>query len=484
MERAYHRAGWGVETAEYFEGHGTGTSVGDATELRTLSQARREAGAAAPAAIGSIKANIGHTKAAAGVAGLIKAVCALQNQILPPTTGSAEVHPELAGEFAALRTLRTAEPWPAAGHLRAGVSAMGFGGINAHLALTGVAEKRVSQLSARSREIASSAQDCELFLFAGRDWDDLQHQVEAVAAVAPRLSLSELTDMAAYLAGSLCSGEMRAAIVASNTAELVTALESLAENVRDRGTEPVNMHKGFLFGRAAGVPLIGFAFPGQGTPFNLDGGIFRRRFAQVRELYDQGVLPTTGDQRSTDVAQPGIVGLSVAALRLLRAMNIEATVAIGHSLGELTALHWAGALDEQALLRVAAARGQLMAKLALPDGAMASLEAASAEVAALLIDSTVVIAAVNGPRQTVVSGKREAVAAVVESARVHGIRAVPLPVSCAFHSPLMDPVTPALRSCLRGESINAIQHSVASTVTGSVLAPQSDLEQLLCDQVT
>ena len=106
LRRAYQRAGFGIETVSYFEGHGTGTSVGDATELRALGRARREAEAGAPpAAIGSIKANVGHTKAAAGVAGLIKAALALEAQIVPPTTGCEQPHPELTGDRPALRVL-------------------------------------------------------------------------------------------------------------------------------------------------------------------------------------------------------------------------------------------------------------------------------------------------------------------------------------------------------------------------------------------
>ncbi len=140
LRRAYRRAGFGIETVGYFEGHGTGTGVGDATELRTLSRARCEASAEAPpAVIGSIKANIGHTKAAAGVAGLIKAAMALRAQVLPPATSCDVPHPELDGPRPALRVLKEGEPWPADRPLRAGVNAMGFGGINAHVVLEGTA---------------------------------------------------------------------------------------------------------------------------------------------------------------------------------------------------------------------------------------------------------------------------------------------------------------------------------------------------------
>src|SRR3954451_8811162 len=157
LARAYRRAGFGIETVGYFEGHGTGTAVGDAAELAALSSARREAAPGAPLApVGSIKANIGHTKAAAGVAGLIKAALAVQAQVIPPATGCEEPHPLLQGERAALRIPESGEPWPAGSPVRAAVSAMGFGGINTHVVIEGPAPARRRSLAARERELLAS----------------------------------------------------------------------------------------------------------------------------------------------------------------------------------------------------------------------------------------------------------------------------------------------------------------------------------------
>jgi enediyne polyketide synthase len=484
LQRAYRRAGIGIETVEYFEGHGTGTSVGDATELRSISVARREARATAPAVIGSVKANIGHTKAAAGLAGLIKTLCALEAQVLPPTTGSVEVHPELASETPALRTLRTAEPWPAGRDLRAGVSGMGFGGINVHIALEGVSAERAGQLRERDRSIAASMQDCELFVFSAPDAESLRRQLSAVAEVAPRLSLAELSDLAAQLVARLEPGEARAAVTASTSGELASSLEKLNSYLRDGISAKFEAAIGLTVGRPLGIPKIGFAFPGQGSPFSLDGGIFRRRFAPAEELFAQGAIPATGDQTSTAIAQPAIVGWSMVALRILLSMGIEADVAVGHSLGELCALHWAGAFDEETLFRIARSRGQLMATLARPSGAMASLAASSLEAARLLEGSDVVIAAINGPSTTVISGSTTAINRMLEAAQERGIKSVRLPVAYAFHSPLMEPVVPALRRALDDETLHAVGRSVASTVTGGLLESASDLRELLCKQVT
>src|SRR5437899_251069 len=216
LRRTYRRAGFSIETAAYFEGHGTGTNVGDATELKTLSQARQEALANSfPVAIGSIKANIGHTKAAAGVAGLIKATLALHTQVLPPTSGCEQPNAELTGRKPALRILREAEPWPADAPLRAGVSAMGFGGINSHLVLEGSAARRRTSLSPRERMLQRSPQDAELFLLGGKDADDLRAQARHLLSFAAKLSFAELSDLAAELQRRLGDIRMRAALIAS-----------------------------------------------------------------------------------------------------------------------------------------------------------------------------------------------------------------------------------------------------------------------------
>jgi enediyne polyketide synthase len=149
IERAYKIAGFDISTVGYLEGHGTGTPVGDETELRALGQARREADPTSPpAVIGTVKGNIGHTKAAAGAAGLVKAALAVHHQVIPPVTGHFDTHPEFEGPQAALRVARTAELWPADQPVRAGISAMGFGGINTHLVLESSGGPRRGQLDA------------------------------------------------------------------------------------------------------------------------------------------------------------------------------------------------------------------------------------------------------------------------------------------------------------------------------------------------
>jgi enediyne polyketide synthase len=485
LERAYRRAGFGMETVAYFEGHGTGTAVGDAVELQTLSQARRKAAPETlPAAIGTIKANIGHTKAAAGVAGLIKAVQAVHNQVLPPTTGCEQPHPELRGKHPALRVLPRGELWPDHCPLRAGVSAMGFGGINTHVVLEGVATERRRALSAAEGALLSSAQDAELFLLAAADPADLRSRVAQLRTVAAWLSRGQLGDLAATLALTHTEGALRAAVVASTPAELESRMEVLhtwlEEDIRTR----LDLQAGVFLNACSSTPRLGFLFPGQSAPAHLSGGIWSQRFDAVRILYAQAELPEGVDGVDTHVAQPAIVTASRAALRILQRLGIVADLAIGHSLGEFTALHWAGVLDEDALGRIARARGQAMAEQARERGAMASLGAGPEAVEALLGGCAVQIAGYNSPCQTVVSGDAAAVEVVCARARARNLQATRLPVSHAFHSPLVAAAVPALAAALARETLHTPCRRVLSTVTGAELTPGEDVPALLCRQVT
>lgn len=487
LRRAYRRAGFGIETVAYFEGHGTGTAVGDATELEAVSRSIREATPpprALPAVIGSVKANIGHTKAAAGIAGLIKATLALQAQTLPPTPGTRQPAPALTGPAPALRVLAEAEPWPEERPLRTAVSAMGFGGINTHVVLEGATSARRQGLSARERRLAASVQDTELLLLGASSREALEEEVRALRTRVSSLSRAQLADLAFELQRRLAGPRVRAALVASTPAELAERLELLSGWLAEGTPARLDTKAGVFLGRGARPPRVGYLFPGQGSPARRNGGLWQRRFAAVRELHAAEPLPPGDDTVSTDVAQPAIVTAALAGLRVLAQVGLEATVAVGHSLGELVALHWAGVLDEAGVLRLARVRGRTMAELGTPSGAMASVSAAPAAVEALLEGLPVVISAYNSPRQTVVSGEQAAVAQVLARARAQGLAAVRLEVSHAFHSPLVARAMEPLRNYLAQERLEPLVRPVASTVSGGLLEGGEDLRTLLCRQLT
>lgn len=487
LRRAYRRAGFGAETVSYCEGHGTGTAVGDATELEVLSRIRRESkNDFRPAAIGSIKANIGHTKAAAGIAGLIKATMAVHTQVLPPTTGCEQAHAQLAGPSPALRVLREAEPWPQDCPLRASVSAMGFGGINAHVVLESTMVGRRAALTAREISLSRTVQDAELFLFAAASPKNLLEQVEKALAFAAKISRAEMTDLAAQLEKSLGApdSKIRASVVASKPSELSEKLQTLQTWLRDGVIARLDFAEEIFLGSAGTAPRIAFLFPGQGSPTHLDGGVWRRRFESVRELYSRAELPTEGDTVSTRVMQPAVVTASLAGMKVLEEFGVTADAAIGHSLGEISALHWAGAFDADALLRVARVRGAAMADLGSPTGSMLAIAAPWTDVQPLLKNDSASIVGYNSPRQTVVAGETAAVKQIAELARARGWQASMLPVSHAFHTPLVAAAAPVLGVEIGVEKFSPLQRKVFSTVTGGLLDFDCDLRELLCTQVT
>jgi len=425
FQRAYAKAGIPIDSVTLFEGHGTGTPVGDPIEISTVTSLLSDD---RPRFIGSVKANIGHTKAAAGIAGMIKAMMAVHTGVIPPITGCSEPR-----DLAPLQVAQTALPWPENAPRRAAVSAMGFGGINTHVVLEGS-----SQLAVGSRQWRTARE--ELFLFGASSREELRATLDAVASRAADLSLAELTDLASALRKNITGRAFRAAFVASTPHDVATAALSGRDAAEGGGT-----HK---------RPRIAFLFSGQGSIPNV----------------------------TTDVAQPAIVRASLERLNELRRLGIEAHCAIGHSLGELTALHWSGALDEQQLLELATFRGNAMQQLA-GDGGMAALSCGEDDARALM-DDDVVIAAFNGPQQTVVSGPGAAIDRTIERARARGIGATRVPVAAAFHSPMMAPATWPLREYASNLAARGPGRGVFSTVTGDWLRPETSLPDLLATQLT
>ena len=484
IDRAYRSAGFGIDTVQYLEGHGTGTAVGDATELRAFSTARRQANPdAPPAAISTLKGNIGHTKAAAGVGGLLKAILAIHHQVIPPATSHIDPHPELLGDRPALRVPSSAELWPADGPIRAGVSSMGFGGINTHVVLEQADDQRLTEIPAEVQQLVRSRQDYELLLIDATSIADLRGRISQLAAMAPRMSFAELSDLAGTLQAGLADRPIRAALVVNSPEEAERQLGTLLMLLDNGARSVLDPERGVFLGNSAVKPRIGFLFPGQGAGRRSDGGAIRRRFDVVEELYRDHPLPSGASLADTAAAQPRIATASVAGLRLLQLLGIEGVAAAGHSLGELTALHWAGAYDESTLLALATVRGRIMSDTSTSGGAMAGIMASAELITPLLADEPVVIAGYNSPHQTVVSGPADAVDRVCAQAVAQGVTAMRLPVSHAFHSDLVAPAAAELRKYLDREPFSPVQRHVVSTVTGQPLAPDTDLPNLLACQI-
>jgi enediyne polyketide synthase len=486
LERAYKQAGYGVETVLLFEGHGTGTPVGDEVELAVLSALRREAGGkTSPAALGSIKANIGHTKAAAGVAGLIKATLAVHNELLPPTTGVHQPRPEVEGKDAMLRVLTAPEPWPDDIPLRAGINSFGFGGINVHVTLEGCRKQKTNGISALESLSAYGTQDVELFLLEADKASDLADRIARLAELAPRLSYAELADVSTALLQQLGRRRSRAAVVAATPGQLSERLTMLLRLIK-AGTDSYVDPEGSVFlGTADKLPRIAFLFPGQASPVRLQAGIHGRRFRQVNELYGEAIFPEHDETKATNVGQLAIVMAELAGIRVLHALGLEAAVATGHSLGELSAYCWAEALDKKTLTELVRTRARIMSEISGPKGAMASISATVSDVESLIRkDEPVVVACFNALRQIVISGERAAVERVMLRAQAAGWTATLLSTSQAFHSPLMSRGAEQFRAAVTSFPFRPLRRSVVSTITGGILSRDADLQHLVGDQFT
>lgn len=479
LRRAYAMARIDPAAVGLIEGHGTGTAVGDRVELATVHQVR--AGAGSQAALGSVKANIGHTKAAAGVAGLIKAALAVHHRVLPPTTGCREPHELLTAADSTVRVLAEPEPWPDTTPVAA-VSSMGFGGINAHVVMSGCSGLRRAFVPEPMARWSRPLPRHEIVLLTANDRSDLIEQLVAVAGRAALLSDAELHDLAATkYETSQPNAAIRCGLVA-DTPERLAAVAAKA--ARRAGTWEerlvIDQDAGFVLAERGGH-RIGLVFPGQAAPVRARLGDWAEGLG-VPTL-PEGVYVRDG-ATDTAVAQPAIVRQSLAALAWLTGAGCRPVVAAGHSLGELTALVWAGALSGEDALRLAADRGRIMARYGRADTTMAGVGLPAHRVGDLLTGTSVTVAGMNSEDQTAIAGAAAEVRQVVSRAVRSGVRAVMLPVSHGFHSDAMAAAAAPLAARLREFEFSPPHRPVVSTVTGRLLEDDADLAALLVDQLT
>lgn len=473
LERAYRAAGVSPAHVGLVEAHGTGTVVGDRTELATLTAVFTESGAApGGCALGSVKSQLGHTKCAAGLAGLIKAAMALHTGITPPTLHLQEPNAAWDPATSPFAFHAEARPWAAPVAERiAGVSAFGFGGTNFHAVL---AAHGADAPPAQGYE----AWPAELFLFrgadtaaAGREAEWLLGELGGADSSGTGLRLRDAALVAARRAETR-QAPVRIAVVARSVDELLGLLRRAGAGERGRGVYLADEREEGGLSGADGLPVgepgvdglgpdpkVAFLFPGQGSQrpgmlaellvaFPETAQPVRQGGAYASALYPPKAFdPGAADRqqealKDTRMAQPalGIVGLT--ASHVLEWAGVRPDMAGGHSYGELVALAAAGALTPDALLDLSARRAEsILDSLGDDPGAMAAVTAAPADVERVLAEAgltgRVVAANRNGPRQTIVSGPTTLVDEAMEHLRGagHGVRRIP--VACAFHSPLV-----------------------------------------------
>src|SRR5580693_8654640 len=494
LQRAYHRAGVDPADIQLIEGDGRGTADGDLAELTALTLIR--AGAQTAAVLGSVKANIGHTKAAAGAAGLIKAALAVNAGVLPPVTGCAHPHPLLTGEDAVLRVPRTAESWPPGTRL-AGVSSMDPAGSHVHVVLRrepnqaafrqhagpgqpstgqpGTSQPGTSRPGpglARPDQARPSGSGTrplgswtvpatprpEIFAFSGPDRETVAAQLTRVTGVAAGLSDSELGDLACQLGRQAAAGPTRIAVVAASQDELARLAQEAADLLPSLARGELTARPG-LFAADGAAGRVVLLFPGEAS------------------------TTAAGQDWPGPGSQPAIVQASLSALRWLDSLGVRATAAVGHGVGEITALVWAGSLAESDAAALLAQRAAALATPRAGRTAMVCLAADADTALALEPGGELVIAAYHGPRCHVLAGPADSVHDVARRAAAAGIQAYVLDVPYALYSPaLADLVTP-LRGVLAEVTFAAPGQRLISTVTGREVTSKTDLRDLLSSQL-
>ena len=458
LRRAYEVSGFGPDTVELIEAHGTGTKAGDAAEFGGLAAVFGESHRKETqwCALGSIKSQIGHTKAAAGAAGFIKATLALHNKVLPPTIKIETPNPALKIEETAFYLNSAAKPWirDASHPRRAGVSSFGFGGSNFHITLEeykGPGARALRMRTVPAELVAISAHDpASLASCLDSICADIKAGASLNGIAAARAPIFKATD------------GCRLAFVAATTDDLEKQIGAVREKVEGPAFALPN---GPFYGRGPKAEgSVAFLFPGQGSQSVGMGCELAMGFDIARQTWDDHaglrfggpepeapihrvVFPPsvfTDEARSaqtarltaTEWAQPSLGLASLATLRLLRHLGVDGDVFGGHSFGEVTALHAAGVIKAEAMLRIARKRGELMRDAATSPGAMWAIPLGKHTVEALevLLVAPVVIANRNSKRQVVIAGPTDLVDEAAAMLKGKGFKGVRLPVATAFHS--------------------------------------------------
>ncbi len=449
LAAAYAAAGVVPSTVDYVEAHGTGTLLGDPIEAGALG-AVLGAGRPAdrPVLLGSVKTNLGHLEAAAGVTGLIKVVLAMAHDEIPASLHFSEPNPHIDFEGGRLRVATEPTPWPRYGGVaRAGVSGFGFGGTNAHVVLEEHRAAPEDQPTPGAEVVVLSAPTPSRLGRTARDLADWLTGPAGLGCTPHEVS---------YTMARRGSGPLRAALVARSTDELVERLQALADGRRPAGVLADRAER-----RGTGAVWVfsgyGSQWTGMGTGLLADEPAFAAAVDELDPLFTEHagfslrkVLETGHEIAGLERTQLVIFGTQVALASLWRSAGLTPGAVIGYSMGEVAAAVVSGAIGVEDGVRVMAARSRLLAGLDdAGGGAMAAVELTEAEFEGLAGDHPGVgVAVYSGPQQLTVAGDAEAVARLGSRVDAMGRTARLLPVRGAGHSAAVDPVLAELELAL------------------------------------
>ncbi len=473
IEMAHAAAGVDPRSISYVECHGTATPLGDPIEIAGLTKAfAAGTNDVQFCAIGSVKGNVGHLDAAAGVTGLIKTALALKHRMLPPSLHYRRPNPQIDFSRTPFFVNAALIPWTESGTpRRAGVSAFGVGGTNVHVVLEqppGTASTPEPSANGRPQLIVLSARSA-----AALDAARIR-----LAAHLREHPTARLEDIAYSLQLGRRAFDYRSSIVARDTGQALAKLESGASGIDNReARRRANGAVVFMF------PGQGAQYPGMGQDLFQHEPVFRQHIERcaavlkplmtddlISLLYPTDVTAQTKQRlMSTIAAQPAIFSVEYALANLWMSWGIKPTAMIGHSIGEFVAAVIAGVFSLEDALKLVAARGRLMQEL--PAGAMLAVRLPEPDVLPLLTQS-LNLAAVNGPGLCVVAGPFAAVDELEKSLTARDVVTRRLHTSHAFHSAMVEPVVEPLRRCLREVALSAPRIPYVSCVTGEWIRPE------------
>jgi acyl transferase domain-containing protein/acyl carrier protein len=477
LREAYHSAGISPGSVQYVEAHGTGTLLGDSMEAKALGAVFGEDRTNGPCAIGSVKTNIGHLEAAAGIAGLIKVILSLKHRTIPPSLHYHSPNPHIPFEELQLRVNNELNSWlSGSGPALAGVSSFGFGGTNVHMIVREAINNKQNEED--DEQIDSTASACHLLPLSANSYESLQSLAGIFQELLATDSAIATNDICYAASIRRSQYHYRLAAIGHSREELYTSLQAFLHREQDPN---------LLLGSEVPErqPKLAFVFPGQGGQwYGMSRELLQREpvFYQAIERIDHTIqahfgwslLEELAGERSEsrldeiDVVQPALFAIQVALCELWQSWGITPDAVVGHSMGEVAAAHVAGILSLEDAIRVICHRSQLL-KPFRGQGSMLVTELSPDQARDWLrgYDTNIAIAVINSPTTTVLSGDSKAVNEVMESLQRQNLFCKLVKVDVASHSPLMDHLRSELLEVLDGLHPQPAKIPIYSTVTGA-----------------